>query len=395
MKAPFRNILKHLAVAAAAGHVFAFGSLLQAQTVAESVSAISGIDASEGQIQAARAVWKKYVEALKTDDTAKMGKAWNREEAKRNAYFDGRFNSFSKYRSTVKLLSDQIIDARSLGSDIVRMTVVWRRPPEDKPVFEETVFAIWENGKPVLARALTAMTRDWSKRETRFLVYKFDRDHVFNSRQAAAMDSFVQRLCGFFKLKPEPKIPYYIFPPKSDSTQWKSWGVFASDAGEGMNRLNIILERKQGTEYSPHEAVHILQRRLTRNTPCLFLLEGTAVYFGGDDVPNDTLFSALKRNLSNPQMPTVDSLLNWSYSKGGLSRAREQWLRAVGAASVGYLFETFGAEPFRQFYIEASADRHAGNRSLDYAQALDKAFKLKPTDLNQKLRTWVADRANP
>ena len=56
---------------------------------------------------------------------------------------------------------------------------------------------------------------------------------------------------------------------------------------------------------------------------------------------------------------------------------------------MGYLFETFGVDKFKQFYICASAPEGARPDPQKFVKALEKIYSLTPSELDKKYRRWL------
>jgi hypothetical protein len=373
---------------------------LQAQAALTSPKSLvsDSVRLSDRRTQEAATLWQKQAEALRTGDIKRVARFWNRDEAERGAVYDRRYESFQKYRATVRRLYDKIVaasvvDATAVEAGCVRLIVHWLREPDAKPFAAETVFMFWENGKPVLAHALAAFTRNWSVQKTGHVVFRHPGGAApIDPDRMARVENLVQSFAKRFQIKPIAPIPYYAFPVQFDLSRFKEWGLSKMDMGEAMNRLAMVVDWGRNPGLADHEIIHVLQSRLVANAPCTFLLEGTAVYFGGDMVPQDSLFQALKRGLKRPSPPSLDSLICKSYSKGNETQAGDQWLKAMGAASVGYLNETWGEEQFRRFYAEASSGRHKNAPAMDLVESLKNVYGLTVSGLDQQVRAWLADR---
>jgi len=352
-------------------------------------STADGVQLQDGQIKASVELWQKYRDAVTAGDMKKVKTCWNAEEYEKGSAYDRRFESFQKYRTTVRNLTGTVAETSKIEADCIRLTLHWQRDAAAKPVFTETLYALWENGKPVLAHALKAMTRHWPGQQTKSIQYRYYPEHRFNAKTAAAMDSFTQHLYRLFHLHPARKIPYFIFPPKSDPPNFRQWNVSRSDLGEAQGRVSMVIDWIRDSEYSPHEIVHMVQRTMTESAPCLFLLEGMATYFGGDNAFRETVLTALRRTITNRTVPPVDSLMRLSYSRGELTRREDVWIKSAGAAVVGYLVERHGADTFKRFYIEASAKRNDKANSQNFVASLKNTYQLSPPELDEKYRDWL------
>jgi hypothetical protein len=285
------------------------------------------------------------------------------------------------------------VEASVLEPGCIRLSIQWLKGADVKPFAAELVFIIQEDGKPVLAHALTAFTRNWPAQKTKYFVFRHPAAEApVGPERIARVETLVQSFIECFGIKMDARIPYYAFPHQFDFSQFKKWGLAKTDLSEALNRLSLVVDWGKNSGLADHEIIHVLQSRLHAHAPCTFLLEGTAVYFGGDLVPQDSLFRALNRGLARPSAPSLDSLIQWSYARGNQTRAGGQWLKAMGAASVGYLNETWGKERFRRFYAQASSGRHSDNPSVDLAESLKTVYGLTLSVLDQRVRAWVANK---
>ncbi len=350
------------------------------------------VQIQDRKIKAAVELWQKYREAVVAGDMKKIKTCWTAETYERGSMYDRRFDSFQKYRTTIRNLTSTIAAATKMDADCIRLTLHWRRNAATKPVFTETLYVLSEGGRPMLAHALEAMTRHWPGRQTKCIQYRYYPDHRFNAKTAAVMDSFTLNLYRLFQLRPARKIPYYIFPPKSDPVNFQQWNVSRTDLGEAEGRISMVIDWIRDSEYSPHEITHIVQHQLTENVPCLFLLEGMATYYGGDNTFREAVLNAFKKTMANNAVPPVDSLIRLSYSKGELTRKEDLWIRGAGAAVVGYLVERHSADAFKRFYVDASAKRNDKANSQNFVASLKNTYQLTPPELDVRYRTWLMAR---
>ena len=348
------------------------------------------VDVSNRQIKEAIEVRQKYIEAVRAGDWKRGRQHWNKEEARRGTIYNIYCSSSERYQMIAKQFIDIVTNASKMG-DFIKLTVNWQNEASKRTVFTEILYVVPEDGKLVLAHPLIAMTRDWNRQETKYLIYHYYLGHIFSPRNAAAMDSFVRDLLELFQVKQDRKIAYYIFPPNQDASELKQWGVSGFGLGRTSIRAGFVIDCGRDSEYFPHEITHMIQHYLYKGVPCIFLLEGMATYFGGKDVSKEATLSNLKGSLLNSYVPPVDSLLQMC-PKETFTREGCHWVYSVGAAAVGYLFETFGVDKFKQFYICASAPEGARPDPQKFVESLKRIYGLTPSELDEKYRQWLIDK---
>jgi hypothetical protein len=395
-----KSIPRHQALKTASalflGLVFLTMSALHAQAaLSPPRSTVSdSVRLTDPAVQSAVALWKKQVETLRTGEEKKIAGFWNKIEAERGVVHDQRYESLQKYRATIRRLSDKIVDAAAVEDGCIRLTIHWLKEPDAKPFAEETVFVFQEKDKPVLGHALAAFTRSWQSRKTKYFVFRYPAGAPLDQGRMARVDDLVRSFSERLQMKPGPAIPYFAFPHPFDLSQLKKWGLSKTDLGEALGRLDMVADWGRNSGLADHEIIHVLQSRLHATPPCVFLLEGTAVYFGGDAVPPDSLYRALKRGLGRSSAPSLDAAIRQSNVNWHETQAGEQWLKAMGAASVGYLNETRSVESFRSFYKEASSGLHQNEPEVDMIDALKNVYGLTVPELEQGVRSWLAQKTD-
>lgn len=360
-----------------------------ARSEAEKIRIADTVRVSDERIKNAIDLWRRYMAAVETNDVNRIKKCWAKAELGKNAWYDRRFYSLEKYRATIRNLPALVSDVSFLETDCIRLTIDWQKDTLQKPFFTEKLFVMQEGGKSVLAHALTAMTRNWPGQDTRHIAYRYYPAHRFNARKASAMDTLVENLSDWFQVKLNRKIPYYIFPPKSDPPGFDQWHVSRADLGEGEGRISMVVDWIRDSEASPHEIVHIVQQNLTRSIPCLFLLEGMAAYFGSTHESRKMISENLRKSLLSNRVPTVDSLIQLSYKNAELTPREDLWIKAVGSAAVGYLFERYEKDRLKQFYVAASASPNKGTKAINFVAALKEVYGMTPFDLDAQYKNWI------
>ena len=366
-----------------------FGVCYAQQRIIGRAQIADSVNISDRQIKAAIAVWQKYTAAMRADDRQKASQYWNNEESERGAIYNIRVHSFERYQMMMTDLVDKVVNAEEIENGYIKLHINWYKNNSEKAFFSEILYAMLEGDKFVLASPLIARTRNWEEYETEYLVYHHHASHRFSPKNAAAMDSFIKNLLDLFQVDLKCKIAFYIVPPKLENSELERWGLQRYGLGGANGQISLIVDWGRDSEYFPHEIVHIIHDNLSDSVPILFLAEGMATYFGGADISIDAILSNLKEELIDVYVPPIDSLIQLSYKKSNLSREENHWIRYVGAATVGYLYQTFGREKFKQFYINASVPPLAEEHPQHFIKSLREIYDMTLPELDENYRKWL------
>ncbi len=131
-------------------------------------------------------------------------------------------------------------------------------------------------------------SRDWVSNESGNITYVYPPSHSFSERTAARMEAFNQRMAALCEIGP---VQFRYFITDSDIAVSQLWGFdYAYDmynmdiSGGAVDIYNKIIYSGNGTEYYPHEAVHLYVSEWLGGgwrKAHIWFDEGFATYLGG------------------------------------------------------------------------------------------------------------------
>jgi hypothetical protein len=235
-----------------------------------------------------------------------------------------------------------------------------------------------------LCNVLLFNTRTWHRETIGSITFIFPSSHRFNRELAARLNSFVDSLTALWNIKPYP-VEFYMAADVGEIMTLRGLDFYI---GESYNRgvggltdvANRIVFGGGQDEWYPHEFVHVYINPLFPQAHRYFL-EGYAALLGGSK--GHELSWHMKRMQQHldkhPELDLNNLLTFWhfdaytdpQYVFGGLLCTLA--LEHGGLPTLKWLFSF-------------------GTQEKDFYAAVESVFGTKPQELNQFLRTRLAER---
>jgi hypothetical protein len=179
------------------------------------------------------------------------------------------------------------------------------------------LFAIKENNQWRLINSLPVITASWNKKTVGKITFIYPNSHIFNLDLALKANEFCNRLKEEYKFTDYEPFEYYITNSGDELGRLLNFDFFFAGytTGMGLNEKRILFSGF-GTEYYPHEFVHLILPKFDR----LGLIEeGFATWKGGQGGKSFEESSRIFANeLAKNDTITFSDILNkkwgWQYA---------------------------------------------------------------------------------
>ena len=141
------------------------------------------------------------------------------------------------------------------------------------------LFAVKEDGKWGLKNALPIITDQWNKKTVGKITFIYPPHHKFNNDLATKASEFCNEITEKFKLPEWEPFDFYITDSGDELGKLLNFDFYYAGytTGIGMNDNRILLSGL-GSEYYPHEFIHLIVPKQARHW---IIEEGFATWKGG------------------------------------------------------------------------------------------------------------------
>jgi len=141
------------------------------------------------------------------------------------------------------------------------------------------LYAVKENGDWKLKNALPVITENWNKKTLRKITFIYPQNHKFNEHIATKASLFCDEISEEFKFREWKPFDFYITDSGDELGKLLNFDFFFAGytTGIGMNDNRILLSGL-GSEYYPHEFIHLIVPKQDRHW---MIEEGFATWKGG------------------------------------------------------------------------------------------------------------------
>jgi hypothetical protein len=203
------------------------------------------------------------------------------------------------------------------------------------------LYAVKENGEWRLKNALPVITEKWNKKTIGKINFIYPQHHKFNNDLAIKANQFCNELSKEFNFPEWEPFEFYITESADEMGKLLNFDFYSAGytTGIGDNDKRVLLSG-MGSEYYPHEFVHLILPKLDRHG---LIEEGFATWKGGQGEKTfEESAELLANELAKNQTVTFSDILakNWgwqyasfyttgavlckaAYDKGGLSLVKK------------------------------------------------------------------------
>jgi hypothetical protein len=257
---------------------------LYAQKSKIKVTIHSRVDTSFSDVRDISMLWENYLNS--SPDSIYNNPYWNSEEKQRYRDFD--FSQTYLYQFPSKQLlryyAPTILSIEKEGEYYsIRTIFAADNLPEEyrklNPWSIIKLYAIKENGSWKLKNAISIITQNWSRKTIGKITFIYPPHHAFNEVLAQKANAFCEQLTTEFKFNDWKPFDFYITESADELGQLLNFDFFYAGytTGIGMNENRILLSAF-GSEYYPHEFIHLLVPNVKRHW---MIEEGFATWKGG------------------------------------------------------------------------------------------------------------------
>ncbi len=136
-----------------------------------------------------------------------------------------------------------------------------------------------ENGEWRLSSALPHLTADWQRRSIGRISFVYPPTHTFDKELARRANDYCNKVRRKFDLQDPGHIYFYICDSKDELARILGLDYYIRPVHGLVYERNGILLSGLGSEFYPHELVHVLFREFSDTHR--FLHEGVATWLGG------------------------------------------------------------------------------------------------------------------
>ncbi len=141
------------------------------------------------------------------------------------------------------------------------------------------LYAVKENNKWKLKNALPIVTQNWKRKTIGKITFIYPPQHIFNDTLAKKSNEFCNRITKKFQFPEWKPFDFYVTGSGDELGKLLNFDFYGAGytTGIGMN-ANRILLGGFGSEYYPHEFVHLIVPKFDRHW---IIEEGFATWNGG------------------------------------------------------------------------------------------------------------------
>lgn len=181
----------------------------------------------------------------------------------------------------------------------------------------QKVYAVKENNQWRLKNALPIITSTWNRKTIGKITFIYPYQHQFNEELAKKSAQFCDQIIDEFKFPNWQPFHFYITQSGDELGKLLNFDFFAAGytTGIGFNDKRILLGGI-GTEYYPHEFIHLIVPKFNRHW---IIEEGFATWKGGQEGKTFTESARILANeLEKNEAVQFDDVLNkkwgWQYA---------------------------------------------------------------------------------
>lgn len=179
------------------------------------------------------------------------------------------------------------------------------------------LYAVKENGEWKLINALPVITEKWNKKTIGKITFVYPQTHNFNNDLATKANQFCSELSQEFKFQEWKPFEFYITESADEMGKLLNFDFYFAGitTGIGDNDKRILLSGS-GSEYYPHEFVHLILPKFYRHA---LIEEGFATWKGGQGGKTfEESAELLANKLAENDTVTFTDILNknwgWQYA---------------------------------------------------------------------------------
>ena len=255
-----------------------------AQQTKIDVTINSRVDTTNREIKEVALLWINYLNSK--PDSLYDNPYWNSHEKLKFRRFDFSMEYMYQFPSSqlLRYYKPTILSIEKEGNNYgIRTIFSADTLPEQyrksNPWCITKLFAIKENGEWKLKNALPIITENWNKKTLGKITFIYPQHHKFNTDLAVKASLFCDEISKEYKFSDWNPFDFYITENGDELGKLLNFDYFFAGytTGIGMNDNRILLSGL-GSEYYPHEFIHLIVPKQDRHW---IIEEGFATWKGG------------------------------------------------------------------------------------------------------------------
>lgn len=340
----------------------------------------SRVDTTKKEIKEVATLWINYLNSK--PDSLYDKPNWNKDEKLKYSKFDFSVPYLYQFpsRELLGYYKPTILSIEKEGEYYGIRTIfaadgVERDSRGSNPWCITKLYAIKENGEWKLKNALPIITENWNKKTVGKITFIYPQNHKFNDDLATKATLFCDDISKEYNYSDWKPFDFYITNSGDELGKLINFDFFFAGytTGIGMNDNRILLSGK-GSEYYPHEFIHLIVPKQDRHW---IIEEGYATWKGGQGEKSfEESAKLLANELVKNDSVTFSDVLNkkwgWQYAAFYTS----------GAVFCKAAFDKGGV-----VLVKKLLDIPANDEKL--MEAICKIFEIKKVELNSFWRKEV------
>lgn len=338
------------------------------------------VDTSNKEIKEIAGLWANYLNSI--PDSLYNNPYWNNAEKAKYTGFD--FSTPYLYQLPSKqLLSDYKPTILSIGKEgeyygirtIFSAEGLEEAYRKSNPWCITKLYAVKENGEWRLKNALPVITEKWTRKTIGKITFIYPQQHPFNNDLAIKANQFCNELSQAFKFPDWKPFEFYITESADEMGRLLNFDFYAAGytTGIGMNDKRILLSG-MGSEYYPHEFVHLILPEFKRHG---LIEEGFATWKGGQNGKTfeesaELLANELAKNDTVTFADILDRKWGWQYAA----------FYTTGAIFCKAAYDKGGISLVKKLLATPRNDEHL-------VETICSVFEIKRQDINAFWRSEV------
>jgi hypothetical protein len=244
----------------------------------------SRVDTTNSEIKEIAKLWINYLNS--EPDKISDNPNWNEEE--KNLYRDFDLSRTLLYQfpseNLLRYYKPKILSIEKEGEHYGIRTLFSANGLEGEyrksdPWAIQKLYAVKENNEWKLKNALPVITTDWNKKTVGKITFIYPLNHIFNQELAEKANQFCNQITTEFQFPEWKPFDFYITQSGDELGKLLNFDFFFAGytIGIGLNEKRILLSGF-GSEYYPHEFVHLIVPKFDRHG---LIEEGFATWKGG------------------------------------------------------------------------------------------------------------------
>lgn len=263
---------------------FLYANKTFAQQTRIDVTIHSRVDTTNSEIKEVATLWINYLNSK--PDSLYNNPFWNESEKSKFKGFDFSIDYLYQFPSNQLLnyYKPTILSIAREGDNYGIRTIFSADGLPDEyrksnPWCITKLYATKEKGEWKLKNALPIITENWNRKKLGKITFIFPQKHRFNEDLATKARQFCDEIAQEYKFFDWKPFDFYITDSGEELGKLLNFDFFFAGytTGIGMKDNRILLSGK-GSEYYPHEFIHLLVPKRDRHS---IIEEGFATWKGG------------------------------------------------------------------------------------------------------------------